>query len=801
MTSHSSAFAFPASRPVVADEHNDDDNVRQQHRKDQEAHILHECVWSLLGLCGQDYLQFDNNNNNAQLPLTLTPRMMDAAEDLTTNLLPTLQATSLLGTGALDALQVCGQAGWYYRRLQRAIQWHSATRNNSVVARALARALAQEAQAYETVLETLLHPEDNSLSTIHLRQMVMALRTPMQRLESLAMIADGLLIMMTESSSSSTEMTDPASGGQQHSPSGSPDAAPILQALVLHSQHGDTRHAACMQSLLKAAAKPWWHMLHQWITQGLLEDPAHEFFVVPHPATTTNNVWHDHYRLDRTKVPVGVLEERLVEPAFTVGKGVNYIRHCLGNWDWTMEDDDDNDDDDQDPVDSFPSQLTAATHTVNDHILRCLFQDYSLVQHLFALKQFLLLGQGDFVSALLEGLHAQFIDNNNAGGAFSTGMVRHSMAALVDHALQTSHAVENVDTHIQERLHVKLLPIVDDNETDHTASSTTTVWDVFTLEYTVPDPVLAIVYPAAMADYQRLFRSLFDLVKVEFLLNSTWRQSAVLQHALQKTAHRLQQNQTSSVAYATATLLLRKSSMVRQSMMHFVLSFKSYLQFEILQGGWSRLVRQLMAAQTLDQVIAAHDAYLKGICHQSLLLTTNKEPSSSASSSGSSNLLGDLATQLGELLHLANEFSLFQQRLFGEAQQAADRAEWKRKDAEERSKGGQWGFISNSQEEESFFGLAETSCIQNVDRLSTAFHEHMVQLLKELDKVVNGGPPMGDYDVNAAAAITTPTDAPIMRSNISAAPDEQDDHQDLGSLRFLMVQLDHNNYYGSHQVA
>ena len=31
-----------------------------------------------------------------------------------------------------------------------------------------------------------------------------------------------------------------------------------------------------------------------------------------------------------------------------------------------------------------------------------------MMQHLFALKQFLLLGQGDFFSALMEGLHSEF---------------------------------------------------------------------------------------------------------------------------------------------------------------------------------------------------------------------------------------------------------------------------------------------------------------------------------------------------------------------------------------------------------
>jgi hypothetical protein len=54
-------------------------------------------------------------------------------------------------------------------------------------------------------------------------------------------------------------------------------------------------------------------------------------------------------------------------------------------------------------------------------------------------------------------------------------------------------------------------------------------------------------------------------------------------------------------------------------MMHFVTNFKSYLMFEVLEGGWTDLAQTIKEAQTLDEIVQAHDRYLNGICRKSLL--------------------------------------------------------------------------------------------------------------------------------------------------------------------------------------
>jgi len=386
------------------------------------------------------------------------------------------------------------------------------------------------------------------------------------------------------------------------------------------------------------------------------------------------------------------------------------------------------------------------------------------------------LGQGDFFSALMDGLHSEFDD----GRSGIVGIYRHTLAAIVESALRSTNAIE-FPSFILERLQVELRLDANDDvrymfgPTKESESDERTIWDVFMLEYVVPDPLMAIVHTTALNSYKTIFLFLFDLRKIDFQLNSTWRQSAVLQHALQTSAQHNSINVVTSPGYAQATVLLRHISMTRQAMMHFVLNLKSYLMFEVLEGGWKQLVRNIEEAQTLDEVIAAHDRYLNGIFRKSLLRPE---------ASGENSILGE---QLKELLRLSGEFCQYQQTLFGEALQAADRAALKRREAEQRLKEGGWGFHSEQEisEEETFFGLANTSKLEEADRLSEEFNKLIVKLLKALDNKLHGG--------HVSTMLLDVTSPATPSPGEKAASDE--DQDDLDSLRFLTFQLDHNNYY------
>ena len=120
-----------------------------------------------------------------------------------------------------------------------------------------------------------------------------------------------------------------------------------------------------------------------------------------------------------------------------------------------------------------------------------------MMQHLFALKQFLLLGQGDFFSALMEGLHSEFSSEPGVAGIY-----KHSLLAIVEGALRSTNA-KYLPQYVLDRLQVELLMDPDDDAYNMFGpdrrvgaddQDQRTVWDIFMLDYQIPEPLLAILY-------------------------------------------------------------------------------------------------------------------------------------------------------------------------------------------------------------------------------------------------------------------------------------------------------------------
>ena len=264
----------------------------------EETLLLRECLYSLQGIDGERIRYFrrnhssdhdsDGGGNNREAYEGI--RVQSPALEYPTALLHSTGriVPTRLGSGAMDALRICGEAGWLYIRVAEYVQsvqddrphhhQTSTPKNAGVVARAFAWKLAQELRDYHSLLsqyeqQLMSNGEVGDGDQMTLRQLLVELRQPTHRLKTLALLTDGAGMM---------------NGGN------------LLQALYMHSQHGDTRHATLVQSLLYAASRPWYDILYQWTTQGVLSDPHDEFFVKEKvPLTFGNNYLHNQEQLNK----------------------------------------------------------------------------------------------------------------------------------------------------------------------------------------------------------------------------------------------------------------------------------------------------------------------------------------------------------------------------------------------------------------------------------------------------------------------------------------------------------------------
>ena len=739
--------------------------------QEEEENLLKECLYSLQGIDGERIRYFRRDSNDDSLPdVNNYEGIRIQTPVLSQNILYTGQTSETrLGSGALDALKICGEAGWLYARIKSYIQKVQQDRTKGVVARAFAETLAEQLREYHSLLTTY----ETRLPDFTLRQMLVELQGPTFRLKTLAMLVDGVQGLV---------------GGH------------LLSALYKHSIHGNTVHAGIVQSILLKASRPWFELLYAWTTKGILSDPWNEFFVVENVDVDDRDLWNKKYHINHDLVPIGIVDQQLVEPSFNLGKGINFIRLSLLDGQWTMQLQAGTSDaiasgisDEQHNIENklgyryesngykneenavLKNTIHNAMRLVHSHILSGLLEENHLMQHLFALKQFLLLGQGDFFSALMEGLHNEFNRDREQSSGMN-GIYKHSLLMIVEVALRSTNA-KYLPQYIIERLQVELVlgPGEEMNgflNGIEELKDERKIYDVFMLDYQVPEPVLSIVHAVAMERYKMVFSLLFRLKHVEFMLNFTWRQSATLQHALQTSAQYTGIDLSSSIGYARATFLLRNISILRQSMIHLIVNLKSYLMFEVIEGGWQKLEKAINDASTLDEAIEAHNLYLESIIRKAMVRVPEREGLSEQN---------HLADQVEIVLEVAKEFCTLQEALFNRSLKDAEITAQKREEAESRLDRGQWGFDTQRDvsEQESFFGLSDGSIMNEVSRISDDYNAHTLALLRALNDRVDGN-----------------------QTDTSESNDHRTwDNEDLHPLRYLIAQLDHNNYYANQGPA
>eukprot|EP00546_Thalassionema_frauenfeldii_P021887 CAMPEP_0178906262 /NCGR_PEP_ID=MMETSP0786-20121207/6726_1 /TAXON_ID=186022 /ORGANISM="Thalassionema frauenfeldii, Strain CCMP 1798" /LENGTH=326 /DNA_ID=CAMNT_0020577947 /DNA_START=808 /DNA_END=1785 /DNA_ORIENTATION=+ len=301
-------------------------------------------------------------------------------------------------------------------------------------------------------------------------------------------------------------------------------------------------------------------------------------------------------------------------------------------------------------------------------------------------------------------------------------------------------------------------------------------WDNFQLDYNVPGPITAIVHDAAMDHYHQVFSFLWALKRVEFLLNLTWRQSTNLNHAIISFAQYHAIKISSHQPYAQAITLLRRISMARQSMMHFITNLKSYLFFEVLEGAWKTLSARIEQGDSLDDLIQAHDDYLKEIIQMSLLFNESGDAS--------------LGSQLYCLLSLVLKFCTLQRYLFSTTTKKVEKATSLLRQAEQRSNQGEWGFTSPAENDETerFFGLSDSTQLMQVINLSDEFYLATQGLLERLHEITHG-----------ISGTTLSSSKLSSDSNNSVgkiiSPTVQHDQLNIDSLQFLTFQLDFSGFY------
>lgn len=347
---------------------------------------------------------------------------------------PSLRST--FGPGMLDCILHISELGWLYRKVsQAADRAKRQQREVGLVGQALGHLLQDELTEYYrliAVLETQMNDQqhqqpqqqqitnnNSSLFTaaapppaagavrsggLTLRRLTIWVEEPLQRLRLLATLCDSLAHVR---------------GGA------------LASVLYGHAYQGDPQAKSLVHRVLRRACVPLFEMLRRWVLEGELLDAYGEFFVVAvkgggggegwGEGGSDESLWHHCYALRPGMVP-RFLPPSLAHKILVLGKSINFMRHCCHDQEWrslpssssssaagtaarharrAAEDTDFS----YANVDTLNSVVDQVAAVVNARLLSLLLgEKYKLMAHLRALKRFLTLGQGDFVTCLMDAI-------------------------------------------------------------------------------------------------------------------------------------------------------------------------------------------------------------------------------------------------------------------------------------------------------------------------------------------------------------------------------------------------------------
>ncbi|KAJ3079209.1 Gamma-tubulin complex component 3 [Quaeritorhiza haematococci] len=394
----------------------------------------------------------------------------------------------------------------------------------------------------------------------------------------------------------------------------------VLSTIYTYMSHGDPSVLTFVNHLLHEVCKPFYVMLKRWMYEGELEDPFNEFFVATDPnvipsaggtggstvGVVDGDMWRSKYFLRHEMIPTFMVRS-LAKKITSIGKSLNFIRYSCNEEDYirvrnlyaaSMKglDEDTNADHRYgggSNLKTLVSTVNAAYRLTSSRLLDILFNKFKLMDHLLAIKRYMLLGQGDFVQYLMDALSPSLDKAANS-------IYRHNLTSTLEAAIRASNAQYD-DPEILKRLDVRLLE----------AQQGDSGWDIFNLDYHVDSPLDTILHADAMRRYRSLFVFLWRLKRTEHVLSRTWRQFKTRAESFR--------------AAAGIGADLHRCWLVWSEMIHFAYQLQYYMLFEVLECSWQELADSIKKGiGDLDLLITAHNRYLNNVCNKGLMAREGK---------------------------------------------------------------------------------------------------------------------------------------------------------------------------------
>ncbi|EGD80541.1 hypothetical protein PTSG_01132 [Salpingoeca rosetta] len=576
--------------------------------------------------------------------------------------------------------------GLLFDRLKSFVDERHGDRSYGLIGQSFCSMLREELTDYYrfiTLLETQISPAPEDRSAMTLRRLVVWMHNPAHRLKALSTIISQCAGVR---------------GGQ------------LLSAVFEFTLSGDTSVQQLARRMLDAIMPPFLEMLSAWVYRGVLVDTTGEFFISNNSTIVADPqdahaYWTEKYGLSRSMLP-SFVSDSLAVKVLLCGKSINFARVICGSMENFMKRFQEKNSltgikwhEDAYRRCQLPGReiIEEAYKLSSSSLLRILEEEHKLHLHLRAMRRYLLLGQGDLFMFLMEDL-SLFPRGGHLlgqkGFLFSEG----SPSSL-------SNARQG-DATCFVSLEYKLLevPIVGwrCNHLPHEKG-----WDIFSLSYATEGPISAVLALKHMVSYQQVFKFLWRVKRMDFILSGVWSRQMVEQRTL--------------APIKELQPILRNLHLLGSEMGHFVKQIQHYLLFEVLETQWQRFMQRVGGAQDLDAVIAAHDEFVDTIKGQ-MFLSANQAAQ-------------DKLSQLRSIFDQIIKFQEHHREMHSIGMDELDRRSRGARRIHTRAVQGSWGTSNDDDEEEMTAAQRFEAAAQDVNAkvsLVARTYEDMVRRLLQM---------------------------------------------------------------------
>ncbi|KAF9999833.1 Microtubule-nucleating Tub4p (gamma-tubulin) complex component [Entomortierella chlamydospora] len=464
-----------------------------------------------------------------------------------------------------------------------------------------------------------------------------------------------------------------------------------------YTQHGDPLIQQFVHKMLERIATPFYVMMQRWIYEGELEDPRTEFFIAHNPFAVEEDSWQKEYYIREEMLPI-FIGKPLARKILSIGKSLNFLRHKCDDAEWLLQHHGVGKPLKYGDIAELEGSIDAAYVGTSQRLLYLLVTKFKLLDHLKAIKRYILLGQGDFIQHLMEALGPNLSQPANT-------LFRHNLTGTLETALRSSNAQFD-DPDVLRRLDVRLLEF----------TSGDSGWDVFSLDYHINSPINTILTPKVMNEYLKMFNFLWRVKRVEYALSSAWRRQTTSARAIRPILELVPE--------------LHQCRIVCSEMIHFLYQLQYYILFEVLECSWDELLKAIdNNATDLDSLIQAHAKYLSDITSKGLLAPSPEL-----------NMMPRLQDLLGTILN----YKIAQDNLYNYALAEIERRDRLAQTADRRTRLGQWGLTD---QDETLDRIPDEQFEELVPSLLRTLNKYSVQFKRELSDLLITLSAAGDSDL------------------------------------------------------